>query len=202
MQGLTAQIEQLLEEQKAEKRRSKEEALQWHREKVGKQWDRLNDLCTRAHSCGHIWLELFFILISVSFFFPIRAKCSNCSLTGWTSCTPTRPPVSLAAFVNRWKGFGNLWALCITQVPCYTEQHCRSFRWPDKKLAKFKKYWWYHHMSSRKLQRKTKTLRTKDSQLNKKLWWVETICSDTKVTNKTKEPNLLQVDMLKILHYN
>jgi len=37
MQGLTAQIEQLLEEQKAEKRRSKEEALQWHREKVGKQ---------------------------------------------------------------------------------------------------------------------------------------------------------------------
>ncbi|XP_072243166.1 uncharacterized protein [Leuresthes tenuis] len=33
MQSLTAQIEQLLEEQKAEKRRSKEEALQWNREK-------------------------------------------------------------------------------------------------------------------------------------------------------------------------
>lgn len=36
LQALTAQNEQLLEEQRAERRRSKEEVLQWHREKVGK----------------------------------------------------------------------------------------------------------------------------------------------------------------------
>lgn len=35
LQALTVQIEQLREEQREERRRSKEEALQWQREKVG-----------------------------------------------------------------------------------------------------------------------------------------------------------------------
>lgn len=41
LQALTAQTEQLQEEQQAERRRSKEEAQQWHREKVGQEPGRL-----------------------------------------------------------------------------------------------------------------------------------------------------------------
>lgn len=37
MQALTAQNEQLSVEQAAERRKSKEEALQWHREKVAQE---------------------------------------------------------------------------------------------------------------------------------------------------------------------
>lgn len=52
LQAVTAQNEQLQEEQRAERRRSKEEALQWHREKVGYRSGRL--LLNWSTPCGHI----------------------------------------------------------------------------------------------------------------------------------------------------